>query len=110
MELKVGDLCKHFKGKNLLEKNIYEIIAKGVIYTGESSKVPLENLVVYKNIFQENKLFTREYNDLVEELPEEKQKQYDQTYRVQKLTKEEIEEVTSEEFRNAKLKYMENER
>lgn len=110
MELKVGDLCKHFKGTSLLEKNIYEIIAKGVIYTGENSKAPLDNLVVYKNIFQENKLFTREYNDLVEELSEEKQKQYAQTYRVQKLTQEEIEEVTSEEFKKAKLKYMENQR
>lgn len=108
MELKTGDLCKHFKGTSLLEKNIYEIMATGVIYTGENSKEPLDNLVVYKNIFQENKLFTREYNDLVEKLSEEKQKQYGQTYRVQKLTKEEIEEVTSEEFRKAKLKYMEN--
>lgn len=110
MELKVGDLCKHFKGKSLLEKNIYEIIAKGVTYTGENAKAPLDNLVVYKNIFQENKLFTREYNDLVTELSEEKQKQYGQIYRVQKLTEEEIKEVTSEEFRIAKLKYMENER
>lgn len=110
MELKVGDLCKHFKGKSLLEKNIYEVIAKGVTYTGENAKAPLDNLVVYKNIFQENKLFTREYNDLVAELSEEKQKQYGQTYRVQKLTKEEIEEVTSEEFRKAKFKYMENQR
>ena len=108
MELKVGDLCKHFKGKSLLEKNIYEIIAKGVTYTGENAKAPLDNLVVYKNIFQENKLFTREYNDLVTELSEEKQKQYGQIYRVQKLTEEEIKEVTSEEFRIAKLKYMEN--
>ena len=110
MELKVGDLCKHFKGKSLLEKNIYEIIAKGVTYTGENAKAPLDNLVVYKNIFQENKLFTREYNDFVAELSEEKQKQYGQIYRVQKLTEEEIKEVTSEEFRIAKLKYMENER
>ena len=26
MELKVGDLCKHFKGNSLVEKNIYEIV------------------------------------------------------------------------------------
>ena len=24
---KTGDLCKHFKGKNLSSKNIYEILA-----------------------------------------------------------------------------------
>ena len=55
MELKVGDLCKHFKGANLLEKNIYEIIAINVTYTGDKAKEPIENLVVYKNVFQENK-------------------------------------------------------
>lgn len=106
MELKVGDLCKHFKGESLIEKNIYEIVAMNVIYTGENAKVPIENLVVYRNIFQENKFFAREYNDLVAELSEEKQKKYGQTYRVQMLTNEEINEVRSEKFKKEKLKYM----
>lgn len=108
MELKVGDLCKHFKGNSLLEKNIYEIIALNVTYTGDNAKAPIDNLVVYKNIFQENKLFTREYNDLVAELSEEKQKQYGQEFRIEKLKKEEINEVKSNEFRKEKLKYMKN--
>lgn len=108
MELKVGDLCKHFKGASLLEKNIYEIVATNVIYTGDRAKEPIENLVVYKNIFQENKFFTREYNDLIGELSEEKQKQYDQKYRVQKLTDEEVKIVKSEQFIKEKQKYMEN--
>lgn len=110
MELKVGDLCKHFKGESLIEKNIYEIVAMNVTYTGENAKTPLDNLVVYKNIFQENKLFTREYNDLVAELSEEKQKQYGQNFRVEKLTQEEIDEVKSEKFRKEKLEYMEKQR
>lgn len=110
MKLKVGDLCKHFKGESLIEKNIYEIVAMNVTYTGENAKTPLDNLVVYKNIFQENKLFTREYNDLVAELSEEKQKQYGQNFRVEKLTQEEIDEVKSEKFRKEKLEYMEKQR
>lgn len=106
--LKVGDLCKHFKGKNLLEKNIYEIMAVGVTYTGEAAEKPLDNLVVYKNLFQEGKIFTREYNDLIGELSEEKQKQYGQKYRIEKLTEDEIKVVKSEKFRKEKLEYMEN--
>ena len=110
MELKVGDLCKHFKGNSLVEKNIYEIIAMDVTYTGDNTKAPIDNLVVYKNIFQENKFFTREYNELVAELSEEKQKQYGQKCRIEKLTQEEIDEVKSEKFRKEKLEYMERQR
>lgn len=110
MELKVGDLCKHFKGNSLAQKNIYEIVAMNVTYTGENAKTPMDNLVVYKNIFQENKLFTREYNDLVAELPEEKQRQYGQKCRIEKLTQEEIDEVKSDEFKKEKLEYMKRQR
>lgn len=90
--LKKGDLCKHFKGKNLEEKNIYEILETGVKYSGDTSERPIKNLVVYRNIFQ-NKIFARELEDLIEELPREKQEMYGQKYRVEKLTKGEIEEV-----------------
>ena len=107
MQLKVGDLCKHFKGKTLLEKNIYEIIAINAMYTGENAKTPLDNLVIYKNIFQDSKCFVREYNDLIEELPKENQEQYGQIHRVEKLTKEEIEIITSKEFIEAKKEYIE---
>lgn len=110
MNIKTGELYKHFKGNNLLEKNIYEIIAVGVTYTGESAKKPLDNLVVYKNLFQEGKIFTREYDDLMGELSEEKQKQYGQVHRIEKLTQEEIKDIKREEFRNEKLKYIENQR
>lgn len=107
MNIKVGDLCKHFKGNSLIEKNIYEIIAVGVIYTGEEANKPLDNLVVYKNIFQEGKVFTREYDDLISELSEEKQKQYEQKHRIEKLTEDEIKTVKSEKFIKQKLEYME---
>ena len=90
--LKKGDLCKHFKGKNLSEKNIYEILEIGVKYSGDASDKPIENLVVYKNIFQ-GKIFARELEDLTTELPPEKQEQYGQKYRVEKLTPKEIEIV-----------------
>ena len=87
--LKKGDLCKHFKGKTLDEKNIYEILETGVNYSGDASENPIENLVVYKNIFQ-NKIFAREIGDLISELPIEKQEQYGQKHRIEKLTNEEI--------------------
>ena len=87
--LKKGDICKHFKGKTLDEKNIYEILETGVNYSGDASENPIENLVVYKNIFQ-NKIFAREIGDLISELPIEKQEQYGQKHRIEKLTNEEI--------------------
>jgi len=90
--LKKGDLCKHFKGKNLYEKNIYEILEVGVKYSGDASDRPIENLVVYKNIFQ-NKIFARELEDLIEELSLEKQEEYGQKFRVEKLNEDEIIEV-----------------
>ncbi|MCI8345064.1 MAG: DUF1653 domain-containing protein [Clostridia bacterium] len=110
MNIKAGDLCKHFKGNSLIEKNIYEIIAVDVIYTGEGANKLLDNLVVYKNLFQEGKIFTREYDDLIGELSEEKQKQWDQKHRIEKLTEDEIKIVKSEQFIKEKLEYMEKAR
>lgn len=89
---KKGDLCKHFKGTTLEEKNIYEILEMGVKYSGDASENLIENLVIYKNIFQ-GKIFARELKDLIEELPAEKQAQYGQVHRVEKLTEEEIKKV-----------------
>ncbi len=114
---KIGDLCKHFKGSNLLEKNIYEILninVKGteldesVTYTGEAENLSLViDLVVYKNIFQEGKIFAREASDISSELSLEKQAQFHQTYKAQLLTDEEIAIVKSEDFKNEKVKTME---
>lgn len=87
--LKKGDLCKHFKGKDLDEKNIYRILELGVTYSGDKSENPIKNLVIYENIFQ-GKIFAREIEDLEAELPIEKQKEYGQIHRVEKLTDEEI--------------------
>ena len=74
MILKKGDLCKHFKGKNLQEKNIYEVLETGVNYSGDASENPIKDLVIYKNIRQ-GKIFAREMSDLVAELTPEKQQE-----------------------------------
>lgn len=103
-ELKIGDLCKHFKGHTLEEKNIYRILHLNVTYSGEHMLPPSTNLCVYENIFQ-NKIFAREADEIFEELPIEKQKEFNQTYRVEKLTEEEINIVNSEEFKIKKLSY-----
>lgn len=94
MILKKGDLCKHFKGKNLQEKNIYEVLETGVNYSGDASENPIKDLVIYKNIRQ-GKIFAREMGDLVAELTPEKQQEFGQKHRVDLLTKEEIEIVKS---------------
>lgn len=103
-EIKIGDLCKHFKGHTLEEKNIYRILHLNVTYSGEHMMPPSTNLCVYENIFQ-NKIFVREADEVFEELPTEKQKEFNQTYRVEKLTEEEINIVNSEEFKIKKLSY-----
>lgn len=104
----VGMLCKHFKGKTLEEKNIYKIIKLGVsgkdiseneiTYTGDGVLETAENLVVYANIFQNNKLFAREYEDISSELSQEKQQLFFQKIKVQPLTDEEIAVVKSPQF------------
>ncbi len=111
MIYKVGMLCKHFKGKTLLEKNIYRIIkldAKAselndeVTYTGDSDFITAEGLVVYANIFQDNKLFAREYSDISSPLSSEKQLEFSQEIKVQPLTEEETSIVMSDEFKEEK--------
>ena len=112
MIYQIGMFCKHFKGKTLEDKNIYQIINLGVsgkdidtsriTYTGDGELATAKNLVVYANIFQNNKLFTREYEDISGELSPEKQQQFSQTIKVQPLTEEEIAIVTSPKFIEAK--------
>ena len=108
MKYKIGMLCKHFKGKDLLEKNIYRIEQIGMVgeavneeyitYTGDGNLKNASNLVMYSNIFQDHKLFCREYEDLCKELDEEQKEMFNQSIRVEPLTEEEIELVNSEEF------------
>ena len=108
MIYEIDMLCKHFKGKTLEDKNIYRIIQLGVsgkdvdtnevTYTGDGELQSAENLVVYANIFQNNKLFAREYEDISSELSQEKQKLFFQKIKVQPLTEEEIAVVESPQF------------
>ena len=107
MEFKVGDLCKHFKGETLVEKNIYEIIAVNVKYTGERID-DLKDLVVYRALFQEDKFFTREYQDLIMPLTDEEKEFYHQDTRVQKLTDEEIALLSDPDFIEEKRSYIKN--
>lgn len=114
MIYKIGMLCKHFKGENLLEKNIYRIEQIGVegkdinetliTYTGDGELLTAKNLVVYSNIFQENKLFTREYDDISGELSSEKKEMYNQEIKVQPLTQVEIDMINEDNFVTEKKK------
>jgi len=114
MIYKVGMLCKHFKGENLLEKNIYRIEKLGVngneidetliTYTGEGELLSAKNLVVYSNIFQENKQFAREYEDISSELSLEKKEMYKQQIKVQPLTPSEIDMINDANFVTEKKK------
>lgn len=104
MKLEVGMFCKHFKGQNLIEKNIYEILAINVSYTGNNN-VDLSNMVIYRPLFQEDKYFAREYDDLVQELSLEEQELYKQTYRIEALTEDELKMIGEESFIREKLAY-----
>ena len=113
MIYKVGMLCKHFKGFTLLDKNIYEIIKIGVngnelsddiTYTGDGNVSSASNLVVYANIFQNYKLFAREYDDISSELPDDMKNQFGQIIKVQPLTDDEIEQVKDSDFIENKKK------
>ena len=112
MIYKVGMLCKHFKGNDLLEKNIYRIeklnvkgtdIDESIItYTGDGVLSDATNLVVYSNIFQDNKLFCREYEDISSKLSEEKKKTFHQTLKVEPLNSMELMIVESDDFNRMK--------
>ena len=116
MLYKVGMLCKHFKGKDLYEKNIYRIEALNVLgkdidqskitYTGDGNLLTAKNLVVYSSIFQDNKTFAREYDDISAPMSEEKQNLYGQTSRVEPLTEEEIKTVNDSIFIKKKKEYV----
>lgn len=104
----IGMLCKHFKGSDLLEKNIYRIEQLGVsgsevdtnliTYTGVGVLEDANNLVVYSNIFQEGMLFAREYEDISAPLSSDKQTEFGQVMRVQPLTTEESELINKPDF------------
>lgn len=106
-KIEIGDFCKHFKGKTLVEKNIYKILLLNVIYSGDNATKKLDDLVVYENIF-DGKIFTREASDILSELSLEKQEEFNQIYKVQKLTAEEVAEIQTEDYKVKKLEYIAN--
>lgn len=105
---KVGMLCKHFKGKDLLEKNIYiiekinvngkDIKDENITYTGDNELLEATNLVIYSNIFQKDKIFAREYEDISSYLSEEKQQLYNQKIKVEPLTEAEVNVINDKQF------------
>ena len=109
--------CKHFKGANLIEKNIYrieklhvsgdQIDEDFITYSGDYRLRDAEDLVVYSNVFQDGKLFAREYSDISSPLEKEKQEMYHQELRVQPLTEEELKLIQSEDFLEKKKVYTE---
>lgn len=105
MIIKKGDYVKHFKGKNLIEKNIYEIIAVKPTYTGDDSKFP--EIIIYSPVFQPDKCFVREYADLVSELTQEQQELYHQQHRIDILTEAELALIKTDKFIKEKMAYME---
>ena len=116
--LKIATFYKHFKGKDLIEKNIYLIIAIGISkndfnemqpkYVGDNKdNINYSDLVIYLNYFQ-NQLFAREYQDLVEELTKEQQKEYSQKYRIEVLTTEEVQTIMTPTYQKEKSLYLES--
>ena len=105
MEIKAGDIVKHFKGKDLIEKNIYEILSINAQYTGTKAILD-EATVVYVPLFQEGKTFIREYDDLVSELSDEEKELYNQCYRVEPLTATELATIKTDSFIAAKKDYI----
>ena len=113
---KIGMLCKHFKGNDLLEKNIYRIEKLGVngsdidesliTYTGDGELKTTTNLVVYSNIFQDNKIFCREYEDISGELSAENKETFNQNIKVQPLTDEEISIINNPDFIQNKTEFV----
>lgn len=106
IELKKDDIVKHFKGKNLIEKNVYRILAVNPIYTGTKT-FPTEAVVIYEPLFQSDKVFVREYADLVTELSDEQKELYGQNFRVEPLTEAELVLLTSPTFIRDKKAYIE---
>lgn len=106
IELKKGDIVKHFKGKDLIEKNIYQILAVNPVYTG-TKEFSQEAVVIYEPLFQTGKAFVREYADLVSELSDEQKEVYDQCYRVEHLTEAELVLLKSPTFIRDKKAYIE---
>ena len=103
--LTVGHFYKHFKGSNLVEKNIYKILAINPKYTGEN-EYPDKQFVVYESIFQNDLCFIREYDDLAQELSDEEKEKYNQTYRIEELNEEELQLIMSDDFIKEKMDYI----
>ena len=108
IKLKKGDLVKHYKGNNLIEKNIYEILSVNPEYTGDK-EFPSEACIIYAPVFQKEKNYIREYADFVKELTSEEKERFSgdpQDHRVELLTEQEMILIQAPSFIHAKEDYL----
>ncbi|MCH5166594.1 MAG: hypothetical protein J1F35_01755 [Erysipelotrichales bacterium] len=109
IEIKKGDIVKHFEGDDLLEKEIYEVVSVNPEYTG-SNDFPEEAVVVYESIFEQGKAFVIEYANFIRELEDiELLKTGEgQTHFVEPLTDEELFLIQAPSFIRAKKEFIKN--
>ena len=69
MKIKIHGIYKHFKG------NLY--IVEDIGYHSETK----EKLVIYRALYEDNKLWCRPYKMFIEELDRERQIKFGQTHR-----------------------------
>lgn len=110
IEIKKGDIVKHFEGDDLLEKEIYEVVSVNPEYTG-SNDFPEEAVVVYESMFEQGKAYVVEYANFVRELDDYEllKTGEGQTHFVEPLTDEELYLIQAPSFIHAKEKFI-NER
>ena len=69
MKIKIHGIYKHFKG------NLY--IVEDIGYHSETK----EKLVIYRALYEDNKLWCRPYKMFIEELDKKRQAEFGQTHR-----------------------------
>jgi len=73
-EIKVGKVYKHFKG------NLYEVIA--IAYDSETNNdIEPRKLVVYKGLYEDGKIWVRDYDMFISKVDKNKYPEVLQEYR-----------------------------
>lgn len=91
-----GDIVKHFKRETLSkeellkDKHLYKIITIDAIHTETN-----ERCVVYQALYEPYNIFVRPYEMFISKVDKEKYPNIKQEYRIEKLTHEDISEISS---------------
>ena len=109
LRLKSGDIVKHYKGKDLVEQEIYEILMVNPEYSN-TRDFKEEAVVMYTPLFRENKNIIIAYKDFVKRLSVDERIMChtDQRYTIEHLTKDELEVIKTHDFIQAKEDYNKN--